>query len=79
MKLDPESEVIVYDDGSAGAAEMAKNVAEFRRAYFRNGRLQVWNAETEKLMGRCDPFIPTNVDMGATEESSGGGSNPEDT
>jgi hypothetical protein len=69
MNLYPESELTVYDDGSAGAAEMAKSVAEFRRAYFRNGRLQVWNAETEQLMGRCDPFIPMNVDMGATDEN----------
>jgi hypothetical protein len=69
MNLNSESEVIIHDDGSAGAAEMAKSVTEFRRAYFRNGRLQVWNAETKQLMGRCDPFVPTNVDMGATDEN----------
>jgi Methylamine utilization protein MauJ len=54
------------DDGTEAAVRDAIEVEGFRKAYFNNGELMVKRADTGELMGRCDPFVPTNVDMGAT-------------
>ena len=31
-----------------------------------NGALEVWNTENNQLLGRCEHYIPTNIDMDAT-------------
>ena len=58
--------LISLDDGSEEAIRDAISVVAFKKAYFANGELIVERAETNERMGRCDPFIPTNVDMGGT-------------
>ena len=54
------------DDGTEVAARKAAQVMKFQLDYVLNGCLQVWDADTESLLGRCDAFIPTNIDLGAT-------------
>jgi hypothetical protein len=34
-----------------------------------NGVLEVWDLEKGSVLGRCDPFMPENVDLAATAES----------
>lgn len=56
--------LITLDDGSERAARDAISVMAFKRRYLLNGELSVKRADTGERLGRCDPFIPTNVDMG---------------
>ncbi len=58
--------LISLDDGSLGAIQNAVSVMTFKRKYFANGELVVRRADDGSLLGRCDAFLPTNVDMGAT-------------
>jgi hypothetical protein len=66
LLIDTIGGLISLDDGTESAVRDAIAVEKFRKAYFGNGELVVKRAETGQPMGRCDPFIPTNVDMGAT-------------
>jgi len=58
--------LISLDDGSEDAARDAVSIMAFKRAHFLNGELVLKRADTGDVLGRCDPFIPTNVDMGGT-------------
>lgn len=49
------------DDGRVEAVRTGKIITTFIHAYNGNGELQVWNAETDTLMSKCDAFIPVNV------------------
>lgn len=53
-------DVAVRDDGTACAAQNAAHIARFIRDYLGNGELQLWDADTNELLSRCDAFIPTN-------------------
>ena len=66
LRTDIIGGLISFDDGSESAARDAATVAAFRRAYFANGKLIVKRVDNEALMGRCDAFLPTNVNMRAT-------------
>jgi hypothetical protein len=66
LLIDTVDHLVSFDDGSEAAVRDAIAVEKFRKAYFGNGELVVRRADTSQPMGRCDPFIPTNVDMGAT-------------
>lgn len=70
LLLDFEGERLIYhheyglqlvDDGSVEAARVGKEQTEFIQALYRNGELQVWNAEDGTLISKCDAFIPINV------------------
>jgi hypothetical protein len=54
------------DDGSAISARAAASVGRFKLDYFQNGILEVWNADAACLLGRCDAYLPVNVDMART-------------
>lgn len=53
-------DVGVQDDGTAQAAQNAAHMARFFRDYLGNGELQLWDADTNEMLSRCDAFIPTN-------------------
>jgi hypothetical protein len=61
--------LISLDDGTEVAIRDAISVINFKEAYFSNGELIVKRADTGMIMGRCDAFLPTNVDMGATHRN----------
>jgi hypothetical protein len=67
--LHPVNGFQLQDDGSVLAAEQIADVQKFLGCYWGNGALEVWDPQSNKCLGRCDPFIPTNVDLGATIES----------
>ena len=69
LLFDPINGVASQDDGSVEAAEFAADVQRFIGKYFCNGSLEVWDPINEKCLGRCDPFIPTNIDLGKTYEN----------
>ena len=41
----------------------------FRRRYYLNGELEMYDADHETLLGRCDPYIPVNIMPGPTARS----------
>lgn len=60
LEFDTARSLIAYDDGSAGAAKNGKELHRFFCDYMGNGSLQMWNAENDQLISRCDAFIPVN-------------------
>lgn len=67
LEFDPEAGFQVDDDGGARAAHLGSLSQIFLRKLFANGALEIWSEGT--LLGRKDPFIPTNIDMGRTLDS----------
>ena len=57
------------DDGSAKAAEYALDDNRFFHDMIRNGELELWDHQKNKLLGRTDPLLPENVDIGGTLKS----------
>jgi hypothetical protein len=69
LLIDTVDHLVSLDDGTEAAVRDAIAVEKFRKAYFGNGELVVRRADTGQLMGRCDAFLPTNVDIGATHRN----------
>ncbi len=69
LEFDPVHGVAIYDDGSVISAEKALHRVRLVQGLYSNGQLEVWDSEQEILLGRCDPFIPVNVDLKATDEN----------
>ncbi len=51
------------DDGSVVAMTHAISATKFELDYMLNGILEVRASEDGRLLGRCDAFIPTNIDF----------------
>ncbi len=68
LRFDPIDGVSVVDDGTPEVAEEAAEIQRFLADYFANGQLEVWSG-SDTLLGRCDPFIPINIDLGGTLEN----------
>lgn len=64
LEFNPANCFIIKDDGSAIAAHYAALNNHFISNLFANGHLDVWSGD--KLLGRKDAFIPTNIDLGGT-------------
>ena len=64
MVFDIDNGLRVADDGSEDSARQIVSVLHFMRGYICNGKLQVFNAETNSLLGRKDTFIPLNIAPG---------------
>ena len=60
------SDLDTLDDGSASSARAAATIGRFKLDYFQNGILEVWDADAARMLGRCDAFLPVNVDMTRT-------------
>ena len=58
--FDIENGVFGSDDGSVRAAEFRRDLERFKRDYFLNGIVQIWDADNGSLLSRQDAFIPTN-------------------
>jgi hypothetical protein len=58
--------VEIRDDGTPYATRRALDYLRFVREHFCNGELEIWDAQREALLGRTDPFVPTNIDLGGT-------------
>ena len=69
LEFDPERGAGIRDDGSVGAAEKALGLLGFIRGLYSNGELEVWESDRQMLLGRCDAYIPMNVDLLATDQA----------
>ena len=66
LEIDAFEGLFAGDNGTAEAARRAADVLRFQCEYFANGILEVREAATGRIMGRCDAFVPRNVDMGGS-------------
>jgi hypothetical protein len=69
LQFNPFDSSAVWDDGSSVAARARLDRVRFLREFIGNGELEIWDAQTAQVLSRCDPFIPVNVDIGATWDS----------
>lgn len=68
LELDPIHGIQNHDDGSPEALREAVDVVRFTKGLYLNGALDVWDADQNRRLGRCDPFIPESIDFAATVE-----------
>jgi hypothetical protein len=66
LRFDLQEDVQLIDDGSALVIEAAIDLNELLAGLMINGELEVWQAAPERLMGRCPPYIPNNLDPART-------------
>jgi len=66
LRFDPVGGVTISDDGSIRAVDAMLDQGRLIRAVYSNGQLEVWDATKGTLLGRCDPFIPRDIDLRAT-------------
>ena len=66
LRFDGEQGIATHDDGTAAAAHACSRIWTFRLDYLLNGVLEVWHGSETRLLGRCDAFMPLNIDMNGT-------------
>jgi hypothetical protein len=69
LEFDPVEGVVLRDDGLPTVVRYAIDQAEIMKGLVLNGQLEVWNTAESKLLGRCDPHTPVNIDTARTIES----------
>ena len=55
-----DKNLFLYDDGTSKSVGYLVDFLEFQREYFGSGILEVWDYINNKLLGRCDAFLPVN-------------------
>jgi hypothetical protein len=68
LRFRPE-EVSIADDGTAVAASRALDRVRFIKELYGNAEVVVVRTDDGTQLGRCDPFIPVNVDLGETDRN----------
>lgn len=66
LVLDPLKNIGLKDDGSVEAIRNFIDRIQFVKGLFLNGKLEVWDDDKGKLLGRCNAFLPVNIDVSAT-------------
>lgn len=62
----PYEDVACFDDGTAHAVQNALADLDLKQILLCNGRLEIWNAENGKCLGKTDACVPMNVDTRGT-------------
>jgi hypothetical protein len=68
LEFDPVQGLGVRDDGSSKAIRYALDQVRCIEELYANGQLEVWDAGTNQLLGRCDPFLPQNITFHSLDE-----------
>jgi len=69
LEFDPIEGMGILDDGTSRSAKYGADRARIKKQLCLNGVLEVWNAETDMLFGRTDPFMFTNIDISASVQN----------
>jgi len=69
LEFEPEQAVGLVDDGSPGAIQNMIDADTLVRELVVNGQLEVWSVEAGTLLGRTDPYVAVNIDLGRTVEA----------
>lgn len=67
--FDPIEHVHIVDDNSSKPMYVRSDTVLFAKGKYLNGQIEIYNAETDELLARTDPFIPVNIDLGATADN----------
>jgi hypothetical protein len=66
IDFDLKTGVMLADDGSPAPVRYALDDNRFYRDMVTNGELETWNFDIGELLGRADPLLPINIDIGRT-------------
>jgi hypothetical protein len=70
MEFDPEKSVrVASDDASVEVIEASLDQLHMLWWLALNGQLEIWDEDANVLMGRSDPYVPMNVNVGLTIEN----------
>lgn len=69
LEFNPVGTIVITDDGSARAIQLAIDYFRFSYDLFSNGRIQFFEHGSNNLLGKKDPFLATNINLGATLKS----------
>ena len=64
--FDIENGIFIGNDGSAISAKYVAEYFVFKKEYYLNGILEVWDEVENKCLAWADSFIPTNIDVAGT-------------
>ena len=66
INFDPMVDVKIINSDCIKAIEHYSQFLLFTKKTYLNGEIEFYNSQTDKLLGRMDPFIPTNIDVRKT-------------
>lgn len=69
LRFDPVDDLAIGDDGTVLASRRALDRVRFVKEFYGNGEVAVERADDGTLLGRCDPFLPRNVDLRETDRN----------
>ena len=69
LVFDPIEHVDILDDNSPKPMYVRSDTALLAKGKYLNGQIEIYNAETNELLARTDPFIPVNIDLRATADN----------
>jgi len=69
LEFDPTEDITLHDNGSPEIVGAAIDRLRLIQGLVANGQLEVWATESNTLLGRCDPWIPLNMDSRRTDEN----------
>lgn len=61
LEFDVFRDIAIQDTGTADSALAIVDFKQFQNAYFGNGQLEIYDAESDELLSRKDAFLPTNM------------------
>ncbi len=61
LEFDVFRDIGIQDPGTADGALAVVDVKRFQNAYFCNGQLEIYDAESDTLLSRKDAYIPVNL------------------
>jgi hypothetical protein len=62
----PYHDVVCFDNETARAVQNALTSLALKRILLRNGRLEIWDSESGRCLGKTGPCIPVNIDSART-------------
>jgi hypothetical protein len=66
LAFEPFEDLAVRDNGTPKAIRYGIEALSVQRALVLNGQLEVWSSATGELLGRTDPYVGVNIDLGGT-------------
>lgn len=66
LRIEPETGIQILVPVDEIALEASLDHLRFLRELLCNGILEIWEADPERLLGRCDPYVASNIDLDGT-------------
>lgn len=66
LKIFPFDGIIITDNNTKESSIYAAEYYRFLADYYSNGKLEIWNSDSEECLSQCDSFIPVNIEIRET-------------